>query len=139
MAITLYPFIIATAEEKENETLMFHEKIHLQQQKELLIIPFYIMYLSHSIYLLFRYMSLFRMYRLNIFEIEAYSNEMLPNYLKHRSWCQWANKTQITENYVKRMMSYQLTAKDRVLASILSFGIISIITGIILVSIFFGA
>lgn len=45
MAIALYPFILVRNEEyKHDKVLINHEKIHLKQQLEMLIIPFYLWY-----------------------------------------------------------------------------------------------
>ena len=41
-AITLYPFIISRGE--PNETTINHERIHIVQQKELLVVFFYLLY-----------------------------------------------------------------------------------------------
>ena len=40
-AITLFPFIIS--KEKMDETTLNHEKIHIEQQKELLVVFFYLL------------------------------------------------------------------------------------------------
>jgi hypothetical protein len=40
--ITLFPFIILfSSKEKQNHVLLNHEKIHIRQQLELLILPFF--------------------------------------------------------------------------------------------------
>ena len=57
--ITLYPYIILREKyltkyyKKINETVIRHEKIHIEQQKELLIILFYAWYLLEWIVRLF--------------------------------------------------------------------------------------
>ena len=38
--ITLWPFIVLNKHEKGKEALLNHERIHLRQQIELLVIPF---------------------------------------------------------------------------------------------------
>ncbi len=68
----------------QNRYLINHEKIHLRQQIELLIIPFYIIYGLEFLVRLFQYRSWKSAY-LNIsFEREAYINEKDLNYLKSR-------------------------------------------------------
>ena len=84
MAIAVYPFIIATTKEKENNILMNHEKIHLRQQRELLIIPFFILYYLHTLWNIIRYFDIQKAYKLNVFEVEAYTYEKSVKYLLYR-------------------------------------------------------
>lgn len=83
--ITLWPFIVVRKkEQKHNTTLLNHERIHIRQQLELLIIPFYIWY---GIEFLIRLVSLKnwdKAYKAIAFEKEAYSNELDLEYLKQR-------------------------------------------------------
>ena len=72
-AITIWPFIFAR--KKLSEIDINHEKIHLAQQLELLIIPFYIIYFIEWI---------FKRYRNISFEKEAYANQEDMNYLEWR-------------------------------------------------------
>lgn len=74
-AVALFPFIFVASDVKVTDTLINHEKIHLRQQLELLIIPFYIWYLiEHN-----------RKGYWNVsFEKEAYANEHDLTYLKKR-------------------------------------------------------
>lgn len=74
-AITLFPFIIISKTTSSNPVLINHEKIHLRQQLELLIIPFYIWYLIEFFA---------KGYLNNSFEKEAYLNEKNQDYLKTR-------------------------------------------------------
>jgi hypothetical protein len=79
-AIAFYPFIIAPTTTVIDKELINHERIHLRQQLEMLIIPFYIYYLF----------LLKRKGYLNIsFEKEAYANEGNLNYLKERKPYAW--------------------------------------------------
>jgi hypothetical protein len=71
--ITLYPFILFKGEPTKYD--INHEKIHLQQQKELLVIGFYIWYFIEWC---------FKGYRNISFEKEAYDNESNLDYLSHR-------------------------------------------------------
>ena len=87
LGITLFPFIILKKKSyKENQILMNHEKIHLRQQLELLVIPFYIWYLLAYLFNLMKYKNKNKAYRNIIFEKEAYSNEADLEYLKNRKW-----------------------------------------------------
>lgn len=69
-----------------------HEKIHLRQQLELLIFPFYILYFFNYFINLFRYQNHDRAYRNIIFEKEAYDHETDPDYLKNGHWYGWIGK-----------------------------------------------
>tara|TARA_A100001011_G_C13871917_1_gene659337 strand:- start:198 stop:536 length:339 start_codon:yes stop_codon:yes gene_type:complete len=88
-AITLYPFIISRGE--MDESTINHEKIHIEQQKELWIIGFYLLYVYYWLRGKLKGESSLSAY-LNIpFEIEAYSNETKRFYLierkRHAWWC----------------------------------------------------
>lgn len=85
--ITLFPFILLRKKElRHNEILINHEKIHLRQQLELLIIPFYIWYLSEYYVKYLKYKDSERAYRNISFEKEAYKNDQNLNYLKSRKF-----------------------------------------------------
>lgn len=79
-AMAMWPFIFAR--KKLSEIDINHEKIHLAQQLELLIIPFYIIYLIEWI---------FKGYRNISFEKEAYTHQEDMNYLEWRrkSYAMW--------------------------------------------------
>lgn len=83
--ITFYPFVfLADKNDKLNLCFVNHERIHIRQQLEMLIIPFFIWY---GLEFLVRWMQ-FKNRRaayLNIsFEREAYQNEKDLDYLKRR-------------------------------------------------------
>jgi hypothetical protein len=84
--MALYPFILLRhAGLKENTVLINHEKIHLRQQAELVIIPFYIWYFTEYLIRLLQYRDHKKAY-LNIsFEKEAYQHEFTLNYLATRN------------------------------------------------------
>jgi len=83
--LTLFPFIILRHKKfKEDKTLINHESIHLQQQLELLILPFYIIYLLNYIINLVHFRNHKIAYRNIIFEREAFFNEKNHDYLKTR-------------------------------------------------------
>ena len=83
--ITLFPFIFLIDKKlKQDSVLIHHEKIHLQQQKEMFIIFFYLFYGLEWFIKLLKYKTKHSAY-LNIsFEREAYQNENNINYLKTR-------------------------------------------------------
>ena len=76
-AITIFPFIFT--ESKDNITLN-HEKIHMKQQLEMLVIFFYLWYFIEGA---------LRDYRKISFEKEAYNNEENFDYLKKRKLFSW--------------------------------------------------
>ena len=74
VAITIWPFIFCRHEMDESD--ITHELIHGEQQKEMLIIFFYLTYLLEAI---------FKGYDNISFEIEAYKNQDNPGYIKTRN------------------------------------------------------
>ena len=85
LGITIFPFMFLTAKAlKENIVLINHEKIHLRQQLELLIIPFFIIYVFEFLVRLIQYRNWHLAYRNISFEREAYKNETNLDYLKMR-------------------------------------------------------
>lgn len=83
--ITLFPFIfLLRKEDKRNMILVNHEKIHIRQQLELLIVPFFIWYGVEFLVRLVQFKNWSRAYRNISFEREAYSNEKDLDYLKKR-------------------------------------------------------
>ncbi|MDO4225212.1 MAG: hypothetical protein Q4C75_04915 [Bergeyella zoohelcum] len=83
--ITLFPFILVkNRRDKYNKTLINHEKIHLRQQIELLVVFFYIWYVAEYYYHFFRLKNPYQAYRSISFEREAYAMETDFDYLKHR-------------------------------------------------------
>lgn len=90
--MALYPFIlIRDPKDKDSQTLIHHEKIHLRQQLELLIVPFYILYLINYVINLIKYQSHFQAYLQICFEQEAYVNEQNLQYLKTRKTAAFLN------------------------------------------------
>ena len=87
--LTIFPFVIIKyPNSKDNKVLLNHENIHIRQQLELLILPFYIWYFVDFGFQYFKYRDKQMAYRNIIFEREAYSNENDLEYLKSRSF--WA-------------------------------------------------
>jgi hypothetical protein len=83
--MALFPFILVKNKSlKKDKYLINHEKIHLIQQLELLIIPFYILYLINYFINRFRYHDHDAAYRNIFFEREAYQNDDNLDYLKKR-------------------------------------------------------
>ncbi|MEL4306554.1 hypothetical protein [Joostella sp. CR20] len=85
IGLTLWPVIILKEQNlKHDEILINHERIHLQQQLELLILPFYILYFFEWIVGFIRYKSFHKAYRNISFEREAYQNEHRLDYIENR-------------------------------------------------------
>lgn len=83
--MALWPFIILKkAELKEDPIFINHEKIHLAQQLELLVLPFYIWYSLEFLFKLVKYKDRQQAYCNLSFEREAYLNENNLAYLTHR-------------------------------------------------------
>jgi hypothetical protein len=86
-AITLFPFILLKDKNlKNDEIIINHEKIHIRQQMELLIIPFYLMYIIEFLIKYLKYKSRYRAYMNISFEKEAFENESNKDYLKSRKF-----------------------------------------------------
>lgn len=90
-AMALYPFMLfKDTAQKEKPSIINHEKIHFSQQIELLILPFYILYLLNYLINLLIYKNHSKAYFNICFEKEAYSNDLNYNYLKNRRLYSWA-------------------------------------------------
>jgi hypothetical protein len=90
--LTLFPFVfVKYSFDADNKVLVNHEKIHLQQQLELLVLPFYIWYLLEYAVRLLRYKNANLAYRNISFEREAYANEHNLDYLKMRPFFGFLN------------------------------------------------
>lgn len=83
--LTVFPFVfLKNRGLKTDYILINHEKIHLKQQLEMLIIPFYLIYGLEFIFRLFQYKNWQLAYRNISFEREAYYNELNLDYLNNR-------------------------------------------------------
>lgn len=63
-----------------------HEEIHWQQEKELLIIGFYLLYILFFLFYLIKYCNWKKAYRHIPFEMEAYAYEEDYSSRKHYGW-----------------------------------------------------
>lgn len=83
--LTVFPFVfIKYRFDSENKVLVNHEKIHLRQQLELLVLPFFLWYFVEYAVRLLQYKNTNLAYRNISFEREAYANELDMDYLKKR-------------------------------------------------------
>ncbi|MBC8047357.1 MAG: hypothetical protein H7Y00_11220 [Fimbriimonadaceae bacterium] len=88
--MTLFPFILVRKKELlQDKTFVNHEHIHLRQQLELCILPFYILYGLNYLLNRLKYKNHDTAYRNIIFEREAYRNEKDITYLKNRKFWNW--------------------------------------------------
>ena len=87
--MAIFPFILLKNKEaSSNVQLLNHESIHLKQQLEMLVLPFYIWYGLEYLVRRVQFNGHYEAYRHISFEREAYSNDQHLNYSKERSF--WA-------------------------------------------------
>jgi hypothetical protein len=85
--LTFFPFVfIASKSDKQNKVFINHERIHLRQQLELLILPFYVWYMLEFMIRLAYCKNRKKAYYSISFEQEAYAKEKDFDYLKERKW-----------------------------------------------------
>jgi hypothetical protein len=85
--ITFFPFVfVAEKADLKDKILLNHERIHLQQQLEMLILPFYIWYFFDFGIQFLKFKNMGKGYRNICFEKEAYANEKNLNYLEERKF-----------------------------------------------------
>lgn len=88
-AITLFPFVLLRKPEFKNDAVLLnHEQIHLHQQRELLLVFFYLWYVIEYYIRLLKLRDRFLAYRSISFEREAFAMENDLTYLKQRKF--WA-------------------------------------------------
>ena len=96
-AINLFGVFFVHPNVHVSKRLINHERIHTAQMRELLYLPFYLIYLIEwLVRLLFKdnaYLSIG-------FEREAYRHERDPEYLEHRKHYAWVKY--LKKNYKKR-------------------------------------
>jgi hypothetical protein len=86
-AMALFPFILLK-HKSPSRFLLNHERIHLKQQLELGILPFYVWYFIEYLIRLMQYRTHYLAYLHISFEREAYQHQADLDYLKTRSY--WA-------------------------------------------------
>jgi len=88
--ITIYPFVfLRTKKKQEDLVLLNHERIHLRQQIEMLIVFFFIWYFVEFLIHWAKEKDKKKAYRKLSFEREAYENEFNKNYLNNRRWLEF--------------------------------------------------
>ena len=102
-AITLCPFGIYFSDERhlKNEVIVNHEKIHWKQQVEMLVLPFYLWYITEWF---IKLITPPRGAYLDIsFEREAYGFQKKLDYLKVRKHYNWLKLIHVDESpYVEK-------------------------------------
>ncbi|WP_281226604.1 hypothetical protein [Flavobacterium aquiphilum] len=94
--LTVFPFVfIKYRFDSENKVLVNHEKIHLRQQLELLVLPFFLWYFVEYAVRLLQYKNTNLAYRNISFEREAYANEQDLNYLEKRRFFRFWKYTRV--------------------------------------------
>jgi hypothetical protein len=84
---TFFPFVFLSEEkDKSNDSLLNHERIHIRQQLELLVIPFFLWYGIEFLVRMIQYKNRREAYYNISFERESYANEKDLDYLKQRSF-----------------------------------------------------
>jgi len=88
--MAVFPFILIKHKDLKNDAqLIRHETIHLMQELELLIVPFYMLYLINYLVNLVKHRDHEKAYLDIIFEHEAYAHEADIDYLKQRKFWGW--------------------------------------------------
>lgn len=96
--MAVYPFIfIHNNSLKSDPVLLNHEKIHLRQQAEMLIIPFYFWYVTEFLLRFIAYRNWHKAYRNISFEREAYANEKNTKYLSNRRLYNFLNYVKVKD------------------------------------------
>lgn len=91
-AMSAWPFIFVREEAEVDAVTLLHEEIHGRQQKELLIVFFFLWYGMEWLIRLAAYRNAHKAYRMVSFEQEAYIHEDNADYLsirKHYAWIRY--------------------------------------------------
>ncbi len=88
-AINLLGVLFVRKEFNLTKVDLNHERIHTRQMLEMLIIPFYLFYLTEWLIKLCYYKNSFKAYKNISFEREAYFHENNLNYLRKRNLYEW--------------------------------------------------
>ncbi len=92
VGITIFPFVFVRKKKHlKKKVLLNHEKIHLRQQAELLIIGFYLWYFISYVVRLIKYREHKKAYKNIVFEREAFAEQKNLNYLETRSFWSFNN------------------------------------------------
>ena len=95
--ISIFPIIVLREKyntkdpywKKAGNIIINHERIHFQQQLEMFVIPFYIVYILEYVIKALYYFDIKKAYENISFEKEAYSNQLDLHYLGKRKRYNW--------------------------------------------------
>lgn len=89
-ALTIWPFVFVRNDKEYSDVTARHEAIHGEQQKEMLVILFYLWYVIEWLVKCIIYRNTMTAYKNISFEREAYDNQHLLDYQrKHYSWIKY--------------------------------------------------
>lgn len=92
LGVALWPFVIVRHPGLAKDAVFLnHERIHLRQQLELLILPFYIWYIIEFFVRFFQYGNPYKAYKNISFEREAYKKEKDLDYCRSRRFWNFCN------------------------------------------------
>ena len=80
-SVAVWPFIFIRKEARMDAATLRHEEIHYRQQKEMLVVFFFLWYGLEWLIRLMVYRNAHKSYRMVGFEREAYLNELDGDYL----------------------------------------------------------
>lgn len=80
---------IILVNKKTNTEAINHESIHIVQQRELLVVFWYLLYVLMFLWEWFKIFKFWKAYRNIILEKEAYAHEKDNDYLKKRRFFAW--------------------------------------------------
>ena len=87
--LAFFPFVFIK-NERPNQRLLKHERIHLRQQLEMGLLLFYAWYFVEYLIRYWHYRDHYAAYRNICFEREAFRHESTPAYLRQRRfWAFW--------------------------------------------------
>ncbi|MVN90572.1 hypothetical protein [Mucilaginibacter aquatilis] len=90
--MAVFPFILVRTQVLKNDVVLLrHETIHLKQAAELLVIPFYLLYLLNYLVNRLKYNNHQTAYEQIVFEREAYRFERDDQYLSRRKLWAWVS------------------------------------------------
>jgi len=100
-AMSLWPFVILKHKAlAKDPVFMNHERIHLSQQIEMLILPFYLWYSLEFLLRLVQFKNPYLAYKNISFEREAYAKESDLNYFRKRHL--WNFSEYLIENKISK-------------------------------------
>lgn len=102
--LAIFPFVfVKYKSDIKNRVFINHEQIHLRQQLEMLLLPFFLWYFIEFMVRFIQYKNFDLAYRNISFEREAYAREKDLDYLKKRSFGTFLKYIRINRNSNKRI------------------------------------